>query len=49
MKLIIALDKAPTVNELAMIEEFKYQMENQESDPEIQFTVELIGSRPNDR
>ena len=49
MKLFIAFDKAPTEDELAMVEEVKYQLENQTSDPLITFSVELVGSRPNDR
>lgn len=43
MKIIIASDKNPTASELAIIEEAKRLLESGN------MTVELIGTRPNDR
>jgi len=43
MKLVIALDKKPTELELEKIEEVAKDLQL------FGFTVELIGSRPNDR
>jgi len=43
MKVVISLDKNPTSAELARVEDAKTLLENGG------FTVELIGTRPNDR